>query len=151
MKNKKSLILVILLTCCFGAVLYAVKEYNRKPESLETIKEDFAISAGQLIGQYSQEQKTADQKFLGKTILVKGKINSIDITDKKNITVVLGSDGEPSSIRCSIDTLYMDKLPALKEQDSVHLRGVCTGYIPDDMGLGADIILNRCYLTEKIK
>jgi hypothetical protein len=54
-----------------------------------------------------------------------------------------------SAIRCAIDSVHKDRVTGLINQSSVTIRGACTGYNKDEMGLGSDIILNRCVVINK--
>ncbi|ULQ51290.1 OB-fold putative lipoprotein [Flavihumibacter fluvii] len=151
MPNKKRIILLAFLVIGFGGILFAVKEYNRKPEGVEHIQPDFTVSSTEFIREFNEGQAAANQKYLGRAILVTGSINAIDRSDPKIITIVLGDAGSSSGIRCSMDSSFSQENLTVKEQDNISIKGICTGFMPDDMGLGADIILNKCIITENKK
>lgn len=143
MTTKKKIILLTNLIIGCGAILFAVKEYNRKPAGVKNNTPAFVLTAKEFIREYSSQQNTANHKYLGQTVQVSGKINAIDRSNPKNVAIVLGEAGSSSSIRCSMDIESMSGVATIKEQDSICIKGICTGYIPDDMGLGSDIILNK--------
>lgn len=74
-----------------------------------------------------------------------GPVKAVEQDDKGFYTVVLGTEESMSSVRCVVDSLYSPLAANLKTGSSARLRGVCVQYSADDMGLGSDLILNRCY------
>lgn len=150
MRKNSLRILVLLLVIAAGGLLYGLYEFNRKPASLHTSKEDFTISAGELLQQFDQNQTEANSRYTGKTLLVSGLLRSIDTDNDGFSTLVLGDENESlSSVRCSMDSSFKADQLSVNTGAKVSLKGICTGYQPDDMGLGADIILNRCITIEK--
>jgi hypothetical protein len=123
--------------------------YNEKNPDLLNVKTDIKISATDLIHQYKSNDSTANQIYLGKVIEINGNIRKIEKDEKGYYTVMLGDTGDLSSVRCSIDTAHNEDAAHLKEGSSVILRGNCTGFYKDEMGLGSDVILNRCVIVTK--
>ena len=80
---------------------------------------------------------------------VDGLLKAIDVDDKGYNTVVLGNSATPSSVRCSIDTLFPFEKNNLQLNALVTVKGICTGFNADEMGLGADVLLNRCIIIQK--
>jgi hypothetical protein len=143
--------IVILLVVGSTAVLYAIKEYNRVPVSMAATKEDLAVNTGELIRAYEGNATKADSSFLGKTLLVKGVVDGIDSTGPSDITIILRAGTSTTSLRCRLDSSLVGKSIPVKEKDSIELRALCTGYMAGDLGLGADIILNKTFITKKIQ
>jgi len=54
-----------------------------------------------------------------------------------------------SSVRCSIDSLFTSEASKHNIAESIKLKGICTGFNSDEMGLGSDIIMNRCVILKK--
>lgn len=143
--------ILVILILGSTAVLYAIKEYNRLPASMADTKEDRAVNAGELIQAYESNAAQADSVFLGKTLLVKGMVAGVESNGKNDMTILLRSGESGTAIRCSLDSSLAGKNIPVKEKDSIELRGICTGYIAGDLGLGADIILNKTFITKKIQ
>ncbi|HYO21007.1 MAG TPA: hypothetical protein VER36_01295, partial [Flavisolibacter sp.] len=63
-------------------------------------------------------------------------------------TLVLGNAGSSSSVRCSIDSSFIKAVGTLREGSNTIVKGACTGFMPDEtgLGLGSDVVLNRCVL-----
>lgn len=151
MRKKWLFLIIVVLALGSTALLYAVKEYNRLPASMAESREDRVVNAGELIQAYEADAAKADSLFLGKTLLVKGMVAGIEAAGKNEITLILRSGESGTAIRCSLDSGLAGKAIPVKEKDSVELRGICTGYIAGDLGLGADIILNKTFITKKIQ
>lgn len=136
--------IVALIIIASGAYYYV----NRKTQSLSATDSDFQIAAVKLLEEYSSNQKQADQKYLGKIILVNGNLKGIDKDDRGFLTFVLGDPVSMNSIRCSMDTAVVINEASYPSGTVVSLKGECTGFNADDLGLGADIVLNRSIIIQ---
>lgn len=150
MQNKKRLILVALLVVGCGTILFAIKEYNRKPVAVDQLDADFKLNAAALIADFNENQAAATQKFLGKTIEVSGTVRALENSGSSK-TLVLGDTGQGTGIRCSMDSTEAVANAAIPENQAITIKGICTGYIADDMGLGSDIVLNKCITIKTSK
>ena len=139
MKYKIILLASALIVIAAGAYFYV----NRKTQSLTDSNADFKISAVKFLEEYSSDQVLSDKKYLGKVIQVEGNLKEIERDDKGSLTFVLGDLTSMSSVRCSIDTTLVIDESAYPVGTAVSLKGECTGFNADDLGLGADIVLNR--------
>ena len=139
MKYKIILLASALIVIAAGAYFYV----NRKTQSLTDSNADFKISAVKFLEEYSSAQVLSDKKYLGKVIQVEGNLKEIERDDKGSLTFVLGDLSSMSSVRCSIDTTVVIDESAYPVGTAVSLKGECTGFNADDLGLGADIVLNR--------
>jgi hypothetical protein len=150
--NKKKIILTILgiglLFGLFGG-LYAYKEYNRKNIDIAEAKPSFVMSEMDLIKEFSQDQNTSNKKYLGKLVELSGNIKKIDTDENGFHTIILGSSVNMSSVRCSIDSSFNSEAHGLTVGSKIIIKGICTGYNADDLGLGSDVILNRSITIKK--
>jgi hypothetical protein len=142
------LTILILLGGSFG-IWKGLKEYNRTNEDLGSVKADVKITALQFIAEYEANNVAADEKFLGKVVETAGTIKKIEKDEKGYYTIVLGDTTNPSSVRCSMDTTHNADAAQLAAGSSAILRGACTGFNRDEMGLGSDVILNRCAIISR--
>ncbi len=144
--KKKKIIPVILVILVIGIAggFYGYKEFNRKNESLSDATPALNIKSTELINEFAADEKAANTKYLGKVVQVSGIIKKIDKDEKGFYTVVLGDTSSMSSVRCSVDSLFTKDITSMKPYSSIFMKGICTGYMPDDLGIGADVILNRC-------
>jgi hypothetical protein len=151
-RKRRSMILPLTVLVVLGVLFGIWKglgEYNRKNEDLAHVKADVKISTTKLIHDYEANDSLANENYLGKVIEVNGNIKKVERDEKGFYTVVLGDTLVHSSIRCSVDTVHNADAADLRAGSSTTLRGACTGFNKDDMGLGSDVILNRCAVIIK--
>lgn len=151
MKRKKiiyrSIMIAILLI--LGVGYYAYKEYNRKNIDIAEAKPSYVMSEMELIKEFSQDQNSSNKKYLGKLMELSGNIKKIDTDENGFHTIILGSSVNMSSVRCSIDSSFNSEAHDLTVGSKIIIKGICTGYNADDLGLGSDVILNRSIAIKK--
>jgi hypothetical protein len=151
MKKKKLIykILVIAVFLIMGVALYAYKEYNRKNVDMADSKAAFTLTDIQLINEFTQDQNASNKKYLGKILELSGNIKKIDTDANGYHTLILGNTVNMNSVRCSVDSAFNKEARNLTEGSSVVIKGICTGYNADDLGLGSDVILNHSIAVKK--
>lgn len=149
-KNKKIIgpvIILIIIVTAIG-VWYGLKEYNRVNQDLSNVKADVKVSAMTLISEYEANDSASNQKYLGKVVEVEGMVKGIEKDELGFYTLILGDTSNLSSVRCAMDTTHHADASISAKGSSVILRGNCTGFRKDDMGLGSDVILNRSVIVK---
>ncbi len=148
-KNKIQAAILVAVLTAIGGGFYAYKEYNRKGYDLANSKPLFSLEATEIIKQFNNNEQSSNQQYLSKIIEIRGQIKKIDTDSKGSNTIVLGDSSSMSSVRCSLDSLYNGSAAALSVGQTVAIKGLCTGFIADDMGIGADVILTHCITQKK--
>ncbi len=149
MKRKSTKYFLLALLVIGGAIgIYGYKEYNRTAKDIETITPSFIISSEALINDFTNNDSIANAKYLGKTVAVNGKLKAIDKDENGFFTIVLGDTTSSTSVRCSMDSAHNNEAINLKEGTPINVKGICTGYNKDEMGLGSDIILNHSCINK---
>jgi hypothetical protein len=149
MKKKTIIYTASLVFIAILAVgLYALKEYNRKSIDLKSTKSDYTLTAKELISEFSISDKTSNAKYLSKSVSISGYIKTIDTTNIGSFTLVLWDNNTNTSIRCSMDSTENNYANQLKLGNTATIKGIYTGFNSDDLGLGADIIFNKCILIK---
>ncbi len=129
-----ALIVLALIGAMWGFYIY----YKPVPKSLENVNPDLTISAEQLIRDYKSNETEADKKYLGKLLIVSGKINDIKIENEiKKIT--LETSDPTSSVTFDFDVSI--NIGNVKIGDDVKIKGNCTGFI-------GDVILNQSSIVK---
>lgn len=144
MRTRKKVLIgiaIIVLT----AVIYGYQEYTRTNEDLNYVKANFKIQAVDLIKEFEESEKNANEKFLDKIIAVSGTIRDMIKDDKGYYSVVLGAENSMSSVRCSMNAVLDDDTAVLRKGNIIVIKGSCTGFNADEL-LGSDIILARCVI-----
>lgn len=143
----KRIITIIVIIALLAAGWYAYKAYTGKVKSLTKVDTEIKVTATELISAFETDSATANKKYLGKILEVTGTAKSIE-KDGQSATVVLGTPGNMSSVRCSMDTAQAGKASTINEGANITVKGACTGFISEEL-LGSDVILNRCIITSQ--
>jgi hypothetical protein len=144
---RNSLLLILIIGSI--AAYFVYREYNRKTENVDKLNAAFELTSDALLQEFTENEKAATEKYSGKVLQVDGLLKAIDVDDKGYNTIALGNGATPSSVRCSIDTLFPIEKNNLQLNDPVTVKGICTGFNADELGLGADVLLNRCIIIQK--
>ena len=147
MSGKKRILLAALLAIS-AAAIYIYREYNRTNVNISAVTSAFTVSAPELIMAFAGDDSVASKKYIGKIISIEGVVKTVDKDDRGYYTLSLGDTSSPSSVRCSIDSMYTNRAASIKAGMNVMVKGNCTGYNEDEL-LGLDIIVNRCVIEEK--
>ena len=152
MKKKKIILLAVLLLIAVAA-FFGYKLFNKNVNHLDGSKADLTISAVDLIKKFETDEAAANKEFLSEKldfiITVSGPVKEIIKDDTGAYTVVLGDNTTRSSVRCSMDSLQNQQAATLQTGSSVSIKGAITGYRKDDLGIGSDVVLNRCVIEVK--
>lgn len=97
---------------------------------------------------FASNPEESGKKYIDQVLEVKGTVTHLEKDATGFYTIVLGEEGAMSAVRCVVDSLYTSATAKYTAGSVATVRGVCVGYSPDDMGLGADLLLNRCYPKE---
>jgi hypothetical protein len=141
-----SILALLLITVIAGTYIY--REYNRRNIDVVEMNAAFSINATELISAFSKDSATANAKYLVKIIEVKGFVKSVDKDPNGSYTISLGDSATMSSVRCSMNADTASQSIPKITGTSIVIKGVCTGFMADDMGLGADVILNRSVIKK---
>ena len=149
--RKRKIVLFVIIVAAGITGWYGYKEYKRTNKDLSNVNADVKISATEFIKEYEKNDSLANSKYLGKIIETNGNIKAIEKNEDGYYTIVLADTGTMSSVRCSIDTTHREDAAQLVINSSATVRGFCTGFNKDEMGLGSDVILNRCVIVKQKK
>jgi hypothetical protein len=146
--NKVKYFLLAIVVMIIAIAFYAYKEYNRTAKDIATTTPAFTVTSAAIINEFTKTDSIANAKYLGKTLAINGNLKTVEKDESGNYTIVLGDTINTTSVRCSMDSAHNNEASALKEGATVNIKGVLTGFNKDEMGLGADIILNRSCVTK---
>src|SRR5215211_99728 len=147
MKRYSLITLVIILFAIAGS-WYAYRISTGKVKSLMEMETEAALNAAELIAAFEKDSAGANTNYLGKVLEVTGPVKSVE-KDEGAATLILGTENSLSAVRCSMDSEYVKKALLLNPGSMVTVKGACTGYNADEMGLGSDVVMNRCVIPSK--
>jgi len=119
-------IIFIVAVAVIGVVYFLVNKTEPKVN----------VSAQTLVEEYTANEKDADQKYLGKTVVVSGAIAQILSQDP--LTILL--EGNSGYVQCEFSP---DSAPSLKEGANVTVEGLCTGYLMDVILTNSKIVTDE--------
>ena len=141
-------ILILLVIILLAAGWYGYKLYTGEVPSLTEVEADATLSATDLIAAFEKDSASANKQYLGKILEVTGNVKSVE---KESATISLGAADGNSSVRCSVDSAFVKDIELLNPGSAITIKGNCTGFMPDEtgLGLGSDVVLNRCVFETK--
>lgn len=131
----------VLLAALAGGVAYR-EFYRTKPSGAE-LRAEMSMTAAQLTTAFAADDRSASATYAGHAIEVDGMFKESDLSDTRHPVIVLADSGSTTSLRFSLDSSFHADLSALKPGSPIRMKGICIGFQPDDMGLGADILFDR--------
>lgn len=137
MKLKKIIIGVLVLAIIGAFVAYKI--YNKPHIDVADTAADVTISANTILNEFSSDENTANTKYLEKIVAVKGEISEAKIEKEKGI-VTLKTNDDFGSVICHLSEESTKKVAALKEGESITVKGICTGYLMDVILVKSEII-----------
>lgn len=138
---KRRSIILIAIVMLFIAGGFAIFYISRPVSDIRTSSPDIEITAKDLVSFFEEKEQEANEKFVNKIILVKGKVLEISTDSTNASSVFLDSGNLLSAVACSFYPEEYGKVIKLQPGEEVEIKGVCTGKL-------ADVILNRCSITE---
>lgn len=113
--------------------------FKESDPSVKNSKVELQVDASQIISQYESNEELANQQYLGKVIVVVGRLESIKTTSTE-ISVYLKQENDISGILCNFDKSAIDT-SKLTINTSIKVKGICTGYL-------IDVVMNKCSIVE---
>ena len=142
LKKRTRNILIGVLAVVIIGVAYGYSEYNRKNADLSGASADIVVSAAQLFGEYTQNEKAANAKYFNKIINVRGVLKSIDKDHTGTVSLCLDAGDPIGGISCELDSRHLRDAEEVHTGDSLTLTGTCSGLL-------TDVVLNRCAVEKK--
>ena len=132
---------IILILLAIGVIGAGIGYYmvNKPVPSLEKKKADLEVTAAKLLTDYQLNETAANETYLGKLVLVSGKV--VDITQENGIKKIHLETSNPMAlIICEMET--GTETGDVKAGDMVSVKGMCSGYL-------SDVILVQSTLVKK--
>jgi hypothetical protein len=135
---KKYALVAITIIIAIAAI-YGYKEFNRKPADVSSLKTQVVITADSIIAAYERDEVKANEKFLGKTILINGVVSEMNNEHDTLLNVIIGNNGL-HNVSCLLDNIQLENYKKCSVGRPVFIKGICTGFL-------ADVELNRCVIV----
>jgi hypothetical protein len=128
MRKKYILVAGLLIACILAAgAAWAWYLYHKPHQGVEDVQPVATVQADSLFDQFQSNESVANQRYLGKVVLVKGKISNMQQTDS-TLSISLDAGGAMGGINCNMAAKTSDHL---QNGDTVMIKARCTGYLMD--------------------
>lgn len=146
MARKKTRRFLLLLAIILVAALTAGYLLWNKPHKNVQDAASVEVTAPALYKLFVADSLKAKNLYADKIILVSGRVEKISVNQQSQNIILLHTGVEGGYINCTME----GKNEAVKEQDSISIKGICSGYISGDadMGLPGDVFVTRGYLLK---
>ncbi|KAA9338923.1 OB-fold protein [Adhaeribacter soli] len=138
MKTKHYIFALALLLLLVG--LGGWWQYNKPARDLNNEKADFSIPTTELYEQFTQNETTANQQYLDKTLQVQGVLKEISRGEDGSLNLNLDAGSEMGGVTCEVPAANIPEGLALQVGQQVKVKGQCTGYL-------MDVVLVKCVLV----
>jgi hypothetical protein len=142
MSSSKKIIALLTIVAAIVVSVFAYKEYNRKSTDLSFVKPQVTIDAIKLIAAYENDEPNANKLYLGKVLLVSGKIAAIENQQDTLVTILLGGQDNMHKVSCLLDKAQIKNIKNYSVEKTIAIKGICTGFL-------ADVELNRCVIVDE--
>jgi hypothetical protein len=139
MKTKKIGIAVLILLLIAAFVTY--NTYNKPHVNVGETSSDIAITAAEILNDFTVDETSANAIYLEKIIEVAGVISDIKVERKKGI-ITLKTNDDFGSVLGHLSDGATNNISTLKIGQTVILKGICTGYLMDVILVKCEIINN---------
>lgn len=141
MYKRKTIVLMSLFFVALLIIFFGIKTYNKPHIDIKNSTPEFTINSQKIVDEFQNNEVLANKKYLDKIIQIKGKISKIEATEKNDIIITIQSDDMGlSSVICHLLPEENKNLNLLKQNQSITLKGICTGYL-------MDVIIIRCNIV----
>ncbi len=135
----KKPVIIILILIAVLAGYFAWQAYNKPVATLHDVKPELEISAEKLFSDFSGDEGSANQKYLGKVILISGSVLDVNLNSGEYSTVYLDANDVMGSVSCQLEKGEEAKAAKLNTGMTVSLKGKCTGF-------AMDVVLTQCII-----
>jgi len=145
---KKIIIAALIIGVLAGAYVWFFM-WN-KPHRTAADEEAFAkLTAHALYLEYSADEPATKAKYLDKIIQVKGELSEIKQDASGDTELVLNTENESAHV---IVTLKKgDTAAQAKTGTTIEIKGICNGYLYEEMLDQADVFLNQGLIVDTTK
>lgn len=128
--------IVVVSIALIGAAIY-LYQYLHQPHRSVAEASAMDIEAPILFNEFQTDENSANAKYLNNVLRVRGKIKSIEKNSSGESVVTLDTGDSMFGINCTLD-----QSASLHVNDTVVVKGICTGYL-------SDVVLTKVVIDSK--
>lgn len=137
---KKALLVLLLLFAVGGIIGYRM--WNKPHSDIHSTTANAKLSAAELYKVYQTNETIADKEYLGKVLMVTGKILDINQGADGSTNILLDTGDPMSTILCQLDKFSSHEMKGLSQGIQVTVKGICSGFT-------GDVVIDRCVITDR--
>ncbi|MDP4148554.1 MAG: hypothetical protein Q8927_04775 [Bacteroidota bacterium] len=108
--------------------------YNKPHQSAGQETASFTLDADSLFAEYQKDEQTADKRYLGKVVQVRGRLAEIQRSGASEVWILSVKPGNAPAgggVNCQLFAPTGNSSPRPKAGDEVTVKGRCTGFLMD--------------------
>lgn len=126
-KNIRIIFWILVLLVIIGGMM-SLYIFHKPHRNIANEKSAYILGAHEIYKAFSENEKKANKKFLGKAIEVYGIATELP----SKTCVVVRSEGKPEGgVQCEMDAMHQQTTEGLTIGQKVRLRGQCDGLLLD--------------------
>jgi hypothetical protein len=138
---KRALVIIIILLA--GALTYGLYLWN-KPAKSAASEEVFATTdAASIYQEFYNNPEGSAKKYLNKNLQINGMVESFS-QDSTGSKCVLATGSMDMGV---VSVTFLENNATLQVGQSIVIRGLCAGYLSDDL-MGGNLQLNQAVLVQ---
>lgn len=145
---KAGLVLGGPLVAWLGFLIVERKVWGEKYDDTALVKSDYTMQGIDLVREFRENDSLANAKYREKIITVMGRISETELPNDSTVNLKM-ADTTGSYVIFSFSGDYLEPAKKLKVNDSVVIRGSCSGGIYSDILETETITFKRCVLINK--
>lgn len=144
-RNTKKTILLSFILLVISAISVGLYLFNKGPVNIKNAGAH-KIKASALYTLFETDSSSANKKYAGKIVQVKGTIAEVKINQKNEPIVLLFTHNNSGNINATLE----EHSANIKPGDIVDIKGICSGIGESEPNLGikADVYITRAYIIQ---
>lgn len=130
--------LIFIIVLLLIGYIIVIKMPQASVGSKEVVAE---LSAGEIYNAFSNDESSAEQKYLGKAVIVSGIIDDKYEDENGAPVVILNADDGSAAVLATLETSEQDKIKGYKIKDRIRVKALCSGLL-------MEVTLNKGVIME---
>ncbi|RLD37798.1 MAG: hypothetical protein DRI89_14910 [Bacteroidetes bacterium] len=145
MKKLKIILGILVVIGILGGIYGWFFVYNKPHRDYENAKADYSIVAIDCYQKYASLAEGTENIYTGKMLEISGIPSKVETSDSLCVIVFVFNEGMfgDEGIRCSMLPGHHEKAKLLSMNETVNIKGFCSGYN------GTDVVLEHCSIVRK--
>jgi hypothetical protein len=138
-KKRLLLFIVLIIAIVLSAGYYF---YNKGPVNIKTAAAQ-KVEAAAFYNAFISDSSAAQKSYSGKILIVSGSVSQTSLNQEGKPIILLKTAAGSGFINCTLD----EKLSTnIKENQTIQLKGICSGLgeADEELGIQPDLYLERC-------